>query len=82
VVANQIGGSLGAALLNTIAASAAATYLTESAPRASLAAATVHGDAAAFSFLAVLLAAGAVVTALLYPRAAAVAVRPAGAPEM
>ena len=41
---NQSGGSLGAALLNTIAASAAATYLI------------------------VLFAVGAIVTALLYPR--------------
>ncbi len=30
--------------------------------------ATVHGDVIAFTFLAILLAAGAVVTALLFPR--------------
>jgi EmrB/QacA subfamily drug resistance transporter len=64
---NQVGGSLGAALLNTIATSAAANYLTSNAPHASLAAATVHGDVIAFTFLAVLFAAGAVVTGLLYP---------------
>jgi EmrB/QacA subfamily drug resistance transporter len=67
---NQVGGSLGAALLNTIAASAAATYLTGNAPHVSLQAATVHGDSIAFTFLAALFAAGAVVTALLYPRRA------------
>src|ERR1700678_2811887 len=65
---NQIGGSLGAALLNTIAASAAANYLTGNAPHASLQAATVHGDVVAFTFLVALFAAGAVITALLYPR--------------
>jgi len=65
---NQIGGSLGAALLNTIAASAAAGYLTGNAPHASLQAATVHGDVIAFTFLTVLFTAGAVTTALLYPR--------------
>jgi EmrB/QacA subfamily drug resistance transporter len=67
---NQVGGSLGAALLNTIAASAAASYLTGNAAHASLKAATVHGDVVAFTFLAVLFAVGAVVTALLYPRRA------------
>ena len=69
---NQVGGSLGAALLNTIAASAAANYLAGNAAHASLQAATVHGDVIAFTFLVVLFAAGAVATALLYPK------RPAG----
>ncbi len=64
---NQVGGSLGAALLNTIAASATAHYLTAHAPHPSVAAATVHGDVTAFVFLIVLFAAGAVVTALLFP---------------
>ena len=65
---NQVGGSLGAALLNTIAASAAASYLARHRPHASLPSATVHGDVTAFTFLAVLFAVGAVVTALLFPR--------------
>jgi EmrB/QacA subfamily drug resistance transporter len=65
---NQVGGALGAALLNTIAASAAATYVASNAGHASLQAATVHGDVVAFTFLVVLFAAGAVATALLYPR--------------
>jgi EmrB/QacA subfamily drug resistance transporter len=65
---NQVGGSLGAALLNTIAATAAASYLTHHHAQAGLQAATVHGDVTAFTFLAVLFAAGAIVTALLFPR--------------
>ena len=65
---NQVGGSLGAALLNTIALSAAASYLTRGAPDASPQTATVHGDSIAFTFLTALFAAGAIVTALLYPR--------------
>ncbi|MGH3393495.1 MAG: MFS transporter, partial [Streptosporangiaceae bacterium] len=80
---NQVGGSLGAALLNTIAASAAASYLashrTAGPPAARLIAGTVHGDVTAFAFLAVLLVAGAVVTALLHPGKAAVAARQRGA---
>jgi EmrB/QacA subfamily drug resistance transporter len=63
---NQVGGSLGAALLNTIAASTAASYLTASTPRVSPQAAAVHGDVIAFTFLATLFAIGAVATALLY----------------
>jgi hypothetical protein len=70
---NQVGGSLGAALLNTIAASAAASYLTRNVPHVSLQAATVHGDIVAFTFLAVLFAVGAVLTALLFPRRVAAA---------
>ncbi|HEY6498439.1 MAG TPA: MFS transporter [Streptosporangiaceae bacterium] len=65
---NQVGGSLGAALLNTIAASAAAKYLAGHRPHVSLPSATVHGDVTAFTFLAILLAVGAAVTALLFPR--------------
>jgi EmrB/QacA subfamily drug resistance transporter len=65
---NQVGGSLGAALLNTIAATAAANYLTRHRPHVSLASATVHGDVTAFTFLAILFAVGAVVATLLFPR--------------
>jgi hypothetical protein len=64
---NQVGGSLGAALLNTIAATAAASYLTRNAPHVSLQSATVHGDIIAFTFHTGLFVAGAVATALLYP---------------
>jgi EmrB/QacA subfamily drug resistance transporter len=65
---NQVGGSLGAALLNTIAATAAANYLAQHRPQVSPQSATVHGDVTAFTFLAILFALGAVATALLFPR--------------
>jgi hypothetical protein len=70
---NQVGGSLGAALLNTIAVGSAAAYLARPGAAPSAAAATVHGDTAAFTFLVVLFTAGAVLTGLLYPGRAAVA---------
>jgi hypothetical protein len=63
---NQVGGALGAALLNTIAASTAGHYLAGNA-HASPQAAAVHGDVIAFTFLAALFTAGAVVTARLFP---------------
>jgi hypothetical protein len=78
---NQVGGSLGAALLNTIAANAAASYLA-SHPAAAAAAAdaaadvAVHGDVTAFTFLAALFVAGAVITGLLHPSKTTVAARP------
>jgi EmrB/QacA subfamily drug resistance transporter len=64
----QVGGSFGTALLNTIAASSAASYL--AAHRASrhvaiAAAATVHGDAVASRCGAAALAAAAVAVAVL-----------------
>jgi hypothetical protein len=77
---NQVGGSLGAALLNTIATSAAASYLAGAGPHPSPLAATVHGDVVAFTFLAALFAAGAVVTALLFPRRPRLAAAPAAGP--
>jgi EmrB/QacA subfamily drug resistance transporter len=75
---NQVGGSLGAALLNTIAADATATYLAGHRSAASLVAATVHGDVIAFAFLAALFAAGAIITALLHPGKAVSSARLAG----
>jgi EmrB/QacA subfamily drug resistance transporter len=77
---NQVGGSLGAALLNTIAASAAASYLAGGGSSHSPLAATVHGDVVAFTFLTVLFAVGAVATALLYPRRSRLAAGPSAAP--
>jgi hypothetical protein len=70
---NQVGFSLGASLLNTIAASATAGYLaghiaSHGGAAAGRAAATVHGDVVAFTVLIALFAAGAVVTGLLFPR--------------
>jgi EmrB/QacA subfamily drug resistance transporter len=72
---NQAGGSLGAALLNTVAANAATAYLVSHGATTSAAAAVVHGDVTAFAVLAGLLAAGAVATALLHPRRAVAAAR-------
>ncbi len=59
----QVGGSLGTALLNTIAASATASYLV--AHRGATAVGLVHGYTTAFVFSAVLLAVGLVATVLL-----------------
>ena len=60
----QVGGSLGTALLNTVAATATAAYLRANGP-ASSAAALVHGYSVAFAVGAGLLAAAAVVAAVL-----------------
>ena len=70
---NQIGSSLGAALLNTIAASAAVSYVALHGKTPSvLPAATVHGDVTAFTVLIAMFALGALVTGFLYPRRSAV----------
>jgi EmrB/QacA subfamily drug resistance transporter len=56
----QVGGSLGTALLNTIAASATATYLVAHHSAPALAAGVVHGYTTAFSVSAALVAAAAI----------------------
>jgi MFS family permease len=62
----QVGGSLGTALLNTVAASAATTYLASHAPSVVAAqSAAVHGYTTAFTVSAVLLAGAAVVAGVL-----------------
>ncbi len=62
----QVGSSLGTALLNTIAASAAATFLTSHAHSPATArAAVVHGYTTAFSVSALLLLLAAVATGTL-----------------
>jgi len=62
----QVGGSLGTALLNTVAAAAATTYLAAHEHVAmGLQKAAVHGYTTAFTVSAVLLAAAAVVSAVL-----------------
>jgi predicted MFS family arabinose efflux permease len=62
----QIGGSIGAALLNTLAASATASYLVARPHTASVAAhAAVHGYTTAFWWAAGILLAGAILTALV-----------------
>jgi EmrB/QacA subfamily drug resistance transporter len=66
-VAQQIGGALGPALLNTIATSAALHYR-PSIPMsraAAVAAASVHGDTTAFTVVYIILFASAVVTAIV-----------------
>ncbi len=62
----QVGGSLGTALLNTVAATAAATYVAGHAHSAgAVRVAAVHGYTTAFTVSAVLLAGAAVVAGLL-----------------
>ena len=62
----QIGGSMGTALLSTLAASAASSYVVGKAPSAGLAAqAAVHGYVAAFWWSAGIFAVGAIVCGLL-----------------
>jgi EmrB/QacA subfamily drug resistance transporter len=60
----QVGASLGAALLNTIAATATATYLVSHGPRLQREA-LVHGFSRALAVGAIIVAAGAVVAAVL-----------------
>jgi hypothetical protein len=60
----QVGGALGTAFLNTIAAAAATTYLATRAKTASIArVAAVHGYTTAFKVSALLIALAALVTA-------------------
>ena len=60
----QIGGSLGTALLNTLAATATASYIVAHGPAASQAG-VVHGFAVAFAVGAAFLALGAIASAVL-----------------
>ena len=63
----QIGGSLGAALLSTVAATATADYLTShSATSDVVAQATVHGFTTGFAWSAAIFAVGAVVALLTF----------------
>lgn len=63
----QVGGSLGTALLSTLAASAATSYLVGLRPTPSvLAAAAVHGYTTAFTWAAGIFALAAVVALVLY----------------
>jgi predicted MFS family arabinose efflux permease len=64
--AQQVGGSIGTALLNTLAASAAASYLVGRAQTpASIQAAVFHGDTTAFLWSAFAYIAGALVAGLV-----------------
>jgi len=63
----QVGGSVGVALLSTLAASATASFIAASRPTpALLAAATVHGYTTAFAWSAGIFALGAVVALMLF----------------
>jgi EmrB/QacA subfamily drug resistance transporter len=66
----QVGGSIGTALLNTLAATAAASYLASHAPPTAtvVAEAAVHSYAVAYWWGAGIFAFGAVLTALLFKR--------------
>jgi EmrB/QacA subfamily drug resistance transporter len=65
-IAPQIGGSIDTALLSTLAATAASSYLAGTQASANLVArAAVHGDTTAFWWSAGIFAAGALITGLL-----------------
>jgi hypothetical protein len=67
----QIGGSIGTALLSTLAASAATSFVSGAAGHPSatlLAQASVHGYTTAFAWAAGIFALGAIVAAVLFPR--------------
>ena len=67
----QIGGSIGTALLNTLAASAATSYLVGRAPTAlNLQLASVHSYTSAFGYSALIFIGGALLTGLLLPSGA------------
>jgi EmrB/QacA subfamily drug resistance transporter len=61
----QVGGSLGTALLNTVAATATASYLTAHKGSTAQAASLVHGYTSAFTLSAILLGVGAVAALVL-----------------
>lgn len=64
----QVGGSVGTALLSTISAAATASYAAAHAPTIGFdAAAATHGYSAAFHTSALVFAAGAVLAAALFP---------------
>ncbi|HET9078189.1 MAG TPA: DHA2 family efflux MFS transporter permease subunit [Acidimicrobiales bacterium] len=68
-IGQQVGGSIGTALLNTLAASAATSYIqSHGASRTGIAMASVHGDDLAFWVAAGVFAAGAVLAALIFGR--------------
>jgi EmrB/QacA subfamily drug resistance transporter len=74
----QVGGALGTALLNTIAASATASYIVAHG-RASFAKAAVHGYTTGFTYSAIILGAAALAAVLLV-RARRSDLPPLGAP--
>ena len=81
--AQQIGGSVGTALLSTLFADAVSAFAAPAGTPAQLVAAeaAVHGYTVAFWWAAGILAAGAIVTALLFERGRASAHEPGAAPQ-
>jgi EmrB/QacA subfamily drug resistance transporter len=76
----QVGGSVGTALLSTLAGSAASSYASVREPsQAVLASAAVHGYTTAFWWAAAIFAGGAIVSGLVF-RSGAPATAPAGEP--
>jgi EmrB/QacA subfamily drug resistance transporter len=65
----QVGGSIGTALLSTIVSSATAAYLVDAHGAGDAARAAVHGYTTAFGWSAAAFAVGAVIAALLFGRA-------------
>jgi hypothetical protein len=82
----QIGGSLGTALLSTVATSALTSFIVaaHARPTAQLVAhAAVHGDTTAFAWAAALFAAGAIIAGALFERGTkALELEPAAAVAM
>jgi EmrB/QacA subfamily drug resistance transporter len=73
----QIGGSIGAALLNTLASAAAASFVTTHGPSAAtMTEAAVHGYTTAFWWAAAIFGVGSVLAGVILPSGA-----PAAAPE-
>ena len=67
--AQQVGGSIGTALLNTLAASAATAYLVGRVPTpANVQAALLHSYTTAFLWSALIFVAGAVIAGLVLQR--------------
>jgi EmrB/QacA subfamily drug resistance transporter len=67
--AQQVGGSIGTSLLNTLAAGAATSYLVGRVPTpANVQAALVHSYTTAFLWSALVFVAGAIVSGLVLPR--------------
>ena len=76
----QVGGSIGTALLSTLAASAVTSYVSARQPSPDvIAQAAVHGYTTAFWWAAAIFAVGSLVTSLLLTSRARLAVAPAGA---
>jgi hypothetical protein len=84
--AQQIGGSLGTALLSTVASGALSSFIASAHARPTpllLAHAAVHGDAMAFAWAAAIFAVGSIIAAALFaPGTKALELEPAAAPAV